>query len=369
MSNNKRGKYQRTCNNNTPNTNNKIGKYRQFSGPIKLMRQSEIRGYAIRYLDNVSKNNGKCKYGFLAGLVREASTNNNALQIDKTDIRNEARRIVAKQRKLQRQLSGTTKKSTTDKDPLDIDDPQVDDLQLTVRTNIVHNAVANPQPPPLLAGGEVEVNDASVVTTDNYFLFRNGVTVPKTVTHVHFHSSVKYVDPWYYNGFSYFRQHEVFTNCRALVKVVLNNGLEKIGENTFGHCSSLCHIIIPSSVTSIDDWAFWNCSSLATVVLNNGLQRIGKRAFNNCRSLHHIIIPPSVTTIDVEAFLGCINLETVLLHDGLQTIGTKAFSGCRSLLNIDLPTTVTAIGEHVFRGCAVTSKHVFRDCAVFPHLN
>jgi hypothetical protein len=302
------------------------------------MRQSEIQGYAIRYLDNVAKNNGKCKYGFMTGLVQEASTKNYALQIDRTDILNEARRIVAKQRKLSRQLSGTTKSSTINNEPLHVDDLRVDDLQLTVRTNILDNAVANPQPPPLLTGGDVAVNEASVITTDDYFLYRMGETVPKTVTHVHFHSSVKCVE-----RISSFHQQEIFSNCKALVKVVLNNGLEKIGEDTFGHCSSLCHIIIPSSVTSIDDWAFWNCSSLATVVLNNGLQRIGKRAFNNCRSLHHIIIPPSVTTIDVEAFLGCINLETVLLHEGLQTIGTKAFSGCRSLLNIDIPTTVTAM--------------------------
>ena len=364
MTNNKRIKYQRTCNNNTHDINNKRDKYRHFHGPIKLMRQSEIRGYAIRYLDDVAKNNGKCKYGFLAQLVREASTKNNSLQIYKADILNEARRIVAKQTKVTRQFSA----STINNDPLHVDDQvddlQVDDLQLTVRTNILDNAVANPQSPPLLAGGEVEDNEASVITTDDYFLYRMGETVPNTVTHVQFHSSVKCVE-----RFSSFHQHEIFSNCKGLVKVVLNNGLEKIGQYTFDHCSSLCHIIIPSSVTSIDDWAFWNCSSLATVILNNGLQRIGKRAFNNCRSLHHIIIPPSVTTIDVEAFLGCINLETVLLHEGLQTIGTKAFSGCRSLLNIDIPTTVTAIGEHVFRGCAVTSKHVFRGCAVFPHLN
>jgi hypothetical protein len=348
MSNNKRGKYQRTCNKNTPNTNNKIGKYRQFSGPIQLMRQSEIRGYAIRYLDNVSKNNGKCKYGFLAGLVREASSNNNDLQIYKTDIQNE-RRIVAKQRKLSPQLSGTTKTSTINNEPLDIDHPLVDDLQLTVRTNIVHNEVANPQPPPLLAGGEVEVNDTSVVTTDNYFLYRMDVTVPKTVTHVYFHSSVKCVD---------YPFQEVFSNCRSLVKVILNNGLQTIGSWAFNNCASLCHIIIPSSVYFIGYKAFFNCVSLETVVLTNGLRRIGDCAFSNCTSLLHIIIPPSVTLIDEEAFLGCINLETVVLHEGLQKIEKSAFSGCRSLKNINIPTTATDIGEYAFRGCAVT-----------PHLN
>jgi hypothetical protein len=272
--------------------------------------------------------------------VREASSNNNALQIYKTDIQNEARRIVAKQRKLSQQLSGATKTSTINNEPLDIDDPQVDDLQLTVCTNIVHNAVHNTHPPPL-----VEVNETSVLATDDYFLYRMGVTVPKT--HVQFHSSVECVQP------ISSLHHELFGSCRALVKVVLNNGLRKIGAWAFECCTSLRYIIIPSSVTLIGDWAFSNCLSLETVVLNNGLQRIGDSAFHNCTSLRHIIIPPSVTTIEVKAFFGCINLETVVLHEGLQTIGRSAFSGCRSLHHIDIPTTVTTIGDHAFIGCAV----------------
>jgi hypothetical protein len=117
------------------------------------MRQSEIRGYAIRYLDDVAKNNGKCKYGFLAQLVREASTKNNSLQIYKADILNEARRIVAKQTKVTRQLSASTINNEHLHVDDQVDDLQVDDLQLTVRTNILDNAVANPQSPPLLAGG------------------------------------------------------------------------------------------------------------------------------------------------------------------------------------------------------------------------
>ena len=92
---------------NTPKTNNKRGTYRRFDGPIKLMRRSEIRGYAIRYLDNVAENNGKCKHGFMAGLVREASSENNALQINSRDIETEVARIVAEQRKVSPELSGT----------------------------------------------------------------------------------------------------------------------------------------------------------------------------------------------------------------------------------------------------------------------
>ena len=96
------------------------------------MRRSEIRGYAIRYLDNVPENNGKCKRGFMAGLVREASSENNALQINSRDIETEVARIVAKQRKVSPELSGTTKASTTINEPLDADDPWGNGLQVSV---------------------------------------------------------------------------------------------------------------------------------------------------------------------------------------------------------------------------------------------
>ena len=331
-------------NNNTPKANNKRGTYRRFDGPIKLMRQSEIRGYAIRYLDNVSKNNGKCKYGFMAGLVREASSVNNVLQINSRDIEDEVARIVAKQRKVSPELSGTTK-------ALDADDPRGDGLQVSVGINLLAHAAANPQPLPLVAVGN-EVNEAAVVTTENYFLFRMRVTnVPCTVTRVRIHSSVEFIQFWYQGPGKWVVR--AFENCKSLIEVVLHEGVKSIGLRAFAHCSSLPRIIIPSSVTAIVQEAFCDCSILVEVVLNNGLQRIGEGAFARCISLTRIDIPPSVTSIDVEAFFGCTNLVKVVLHEGLKRIGRSAFSGCRSLLHIDIPHSVTAIGENAFRGCAI----------------
>jgi hypothetical protein len=65
--------------------------------------------------------------------VREASSVNNALQINSRDIEDEVARIVTKQRKVSPELLGTTKASTT------IDEP-------------------------LVVAGGVEVNEAAVVT-------------------------------------------------------------------------------------------------------------------------------------------------------------------------------------------------------------
>ena len=119
-------------------------------------------------------------------------------------------------------------------------------------------------------------------------------------------------------------------------------------------CCPASRIIIPSSVTAIVHMAFYECSTLVEVVLNDGLQRIGESAFARCISLIRIDIPPSVTVIDDFAFSYCTALEEVVLHEGLKTIGGSAFIGCRSLIHIVIPRSVTAIGENAFNGCAVS---------------
>ena len=293
-------------NNDTPKTHNKRGTYRRFDGPIKLMRRSEIRGYAIRYLDNVAENNGKCKHGFMAGLVREASSENNALQINSRDIETEVARIVAEQRKVSPELSGTTKASTTINEPLDA--------------------------------------DAAVAVTEDYFLYTDEcMYVPSTVTRVLIHHSVVSL----YDRAFYF--------CTSLVEVVLHDGFRSIQDNAFSGCKSLVRIVIPASVTYIGNSAFSGCKGLEKVLLHDGfLHRIGSSAFSGCSSLSHIEIPPSITSIDDFAFNGCTALVRVVLHEGLNKIGDMAFLNCSSLLHVDIPHSVTDICNTSFNGCAVT---------------
>ena len=80
-------------NNKTRKTSSARGPYQHFDERSKFAREKLIRGYAERYLDNVEKNNGKCEYGFIAKLVREASSLTDVLQITNKDIENEASRI------------------------------------------------------------------------------------------------------------------------------------------------------------------------------------------------------------------------------------------------------------------------------------
>ena len=67
--------------------------------------------------------------------------------------------------------------------------------------------------------------------------------VPRDVTHVRIHSSIRAIK-------------EAFYERRQLVTVILGDGLEEIGVDTFKGCKSLQEINIPNAVKRIKMKAF-----------------------------------------------------------------------------------------------------------------
>ncbi|MBR5673787.1 MAG: leucine-rich repeat protein [Muribaculaceae bacterium] len=108
------------------------------------------------------------------------------------------------------------------------------------------------------------------------------------------------------------------------------NGLTNITSIDFGNevttipaylCYGLtglnCPLVIPSSVTSIGDYAFYNCSGLNSATIGNAVTEIGTSSFYGCAGLSNtLVIPPSVTTIGQGAFYGCSGITKVILEDG-----------------------------------------------------
>lgn len=128
-------------------------------------------------------------------------------------------------------------------------------------------------------------------------------------------------------------------------------------ENTIGErmftSRGLQTILLPKSVTSIDDRAFSSCHSLNKVVIyENSVKTIGMAAFEYCSSLADIVLPEGVTTIARSAFWGCSSLSRIDLPEGVTTIGHSAFYGCEKLSSVKLPNSLTTIEGFAFSGCS-----------------
>lgn len=105
------------------------------------------------------------------------------------------------------------------------------------------------------------------------------------------------------------------SNTNVVIPEYINvNGgdisVKSIVNKSFYNNDTIAAVTIPSSVTTIGDYAFYDCSNLTAVTIseNSQLTIISSYAFYNCSSLTSIYIPDSVTTIGEDAFRDCSNL-------------------------------------------------------------
>ena len=142
-----------------------------------------------------------------------------------------------------------------------------------------------------------------------------------------------------------------FRSCRSLTQIEIPSSVTSIKEFAFLECSSLKQIIIPSSITSINKNVFCRCSSLTQITIPSSVVKIEQQAFEGCSSLTQIIIPSSVVNIEHEAFKGCSSLTQIIIPASVTKIGNGSFSGCSSLKQIAIPSSITEIEEKAFSGC------------------
>jgi hypothetical protein len=110
--------------------------------------------------------------------------------------------------------------------------------------------------------------------------------------------------------------------------------------------------VIPNSVTTIGDYAFWRCYHLTSVTIPNSVTTIGGNAFYDCDGLTSVTIPNSVTTIGEWAFSFCRGLTSVTIPNSVTAIGDGAFSYCEGLTSVTIPNSVTTIGNNAFYYCS-----------------
>ena len=90
-----------------------------------------------------------------------------------------------------------------------------------------------------------------------------------------------------------------------------DSSVTKVGR--FKDCFYLTSVVIPDSVTSIDNQAFY-ATSLASIVIGDSVTSIGTQVFCYCDSLTSIVIPDSVTSIGSSVFYGCYSLADITFN-------------------------------------------------------
>ncbi len=173
------------------------------------------------------------------------------------------------------------------------------------------------------------------------------------------------------------------------VVIPTDKNIMTIGEGAFEDNDNIVSIVIPETVTQIDERAFLNCTALkevyfvsteAQAIDTAKLSMISNEAFYGCTALELVDLSNTKTiTLGNYCFTGCTNLEEIREMTKIGTMNSYAFYGCSALESVDLSglhmsgsyvfanctnlknvTTAkfTAIGESMFSGCTSLTEIV-----------
>jgi hypothetical protein len=189
--------------------------------------------------------------------------------------------------------------------------------------------------------------------------------------------------------------NSAFKDCEGLASINIPSSLISIGNYAFENCKRISAINIPSAVNSIGRGAFIFFYGSINVDINNSkyssiegilfnktqteliqvpmsktgsynipssVTSIGDYAFMFCSGLTNISIPSSVTSIREGAFSHCIGLTSMNVPLSVTSIETYTFSECNKLMSISFPSSIVSIGNWASSGCTqLTSIYIYKS--------
>ncbi len=158
----------------------------------------------------------------------------------------------------------------------------------------------------------------------------------------------------------YYNTEPQFNENLNIKKVVIENGITKIGYGTFYCCENITSVVFPESLTEIASYAFCGCSNLSEVTFNNGLKNIGSESFSYC-NIKYVNIPKSLEYFNSSAFDGCpviaysveegnsfyVNDEEGVVFNKEKTVLVK-YPSAKKIKTYSIPNTVEEISAYAF---------------------
>ena len=130
-------------------------------------------------------------------------------------------------------------------------------------------------------------------------------------------------------------------------------------ENSLFEGQDIEKVFIPSTVTEIENKAFYQCSQLTSISLECiDLLKIGESVFSGCVNLVSFKMPDKIKKIEKFTFRKCKKLESIVFSSNLVEIKENAFYKCSSLKEAILPKTIQELGDGCFSKCESLEKVV-----------
>ncbi len=142
-----------------------------------------------------------------------------------------------------------------------------------------------------------------------------------------------------------------FYNCTGMTSVTIPESVISIGDHAFYACENLTSLILPESIIEIGAYAFRECRGISSVTIGKSVTKIGIEAFRYCTNLTAVAIPPSVCKIEMLTFADCERLASVIIPESVTEIMGYAFWKCYSLTKMVIPASVTSLRDWAFASC------------------
>jgi hypothetical protein len=121
------------------------------------------------------------------------------------------------------------------------------------------------------------------------------------------------------------------TNIKSFDEFKYFTGVTKVLQRTFQGCNAMTSVMLPNSVTELEDYAFQGCSALTDITFSTSLLKLGSSTFAACSSLVTVILPTGFTTIGSNTFIDCPSLESIFIPASTNVIGGNVFMNCGKL--------------------------------------
>ena len=139
--------------------------------------------------------------------------------------------------------------------------------------------------------------------------------------------------------------YNAFSNSKKLENVIIEDGREKIPAGLLSNIG-IKTFTLPSTIKTIENYAFAQNDYLSEIVLNNALETIDERAFANA-NFKHVKLPDSLTYLGRGAFENNHSLKEVIFPKQLRAISENAFANT-GLTKLEIPSNIEEIHSGAF---------------------